>query len=228
MKKIMYLLVFLVALVLAVNYVWRTTLFQPPAAPEIIVQSATGTTLESTETWLQEKIVSGYQYIYIFKDMGVKITTPALYEPYFYEVPKENIFKRKADMIYLAKNSDVHYPEYIKMFSKDSHASLRDIIEKNYLWSWCKVENRFDDASYNSDKDTWFKDRRPNIDRKNFFDIAPLDTAEDCHADTDFPESYMSIIFLQHPADASRYYKISFGDACAPWPCTIFGSIAFF
>lgn len=66
------------------------------------------------------------------------------------------------------------------------------------------------------------------FDTKNIFGISrPYDPDTTlCSYDNQYPNRN-SIVFVQSLYHKERYYKVSFGDACAPGPCSIFGKIEF-
>lgn len=64
--------------------------------------------------------------------MGIKITTPPLYEPYFSKLTQEPLFKRYYNIIYNAKDPDID-TDFIAVYTKDPKVSLQEEIMKNHL-----------------------------------------------------------------------------------------------
>lgn len=86
---------------------------------------------------------------------------------------------------------------------------------------------------YNPANDNRFqKHKRIGVDINNFFEITwptwSLWSDIECHPDKKYPNSDLPIFFVQSKYHKDRYYKISMWDACAPGPCSIFGTIEFF
>ncbi len=166
---------------------------------------------ETTITW--------YLYTYIYKDLWIKIATPPLYEPYFSQRTEWLIFKRQGDMIYLSWDSHL-WTEYIQKFSKDPSISFFDSIKKSQTPAWCRT-----------DLFTWID--YPFLSKKNDMVSARFSdtsiTENTCiHQDKKFPNNDLQIVFIYNPQNPSAYYKVSFGDWCAPGPCSIFNTIEFF
>jgi hypothetical protein len=194
---------------------------------------SSSTTKEERDNWRKVSVVSGYVFTYIYEDLWLKITTPALYEPFFYKIPKTPILNRYKNMIFFSENIRIWW-EYIEMFKKDPVVPLKTMIEKHHLWSGCIAYNRLDDdPSYDFKKNTRFQSHwRIGVDTKQFFNITwpwgSLWSDVECKPDKEYPDSYWLILFVQPVAHKDRYYKISMWDACAPGPCSIFGRIEFF
>lgn len=188
-------------------------------------------TEEDKQNGRKWSMVSWYLYTYTYQDLGIKITTSPLYEPYFSQKTNWLIFKRQDNIIYLSGSSD-HRAEYIQMFTKDPSITLQTTIEQNHLWTGCIAYNRSSEG-YDFNKDSRFNLHGWKwVDTANFFDITgpwwSLWSDIECRPDNEFPNIYWPIFFVQSLYHNDRYYKISMSDGCAPGPCTIFWTIEFF
>ena len=166
-----------------------------------------------------ETTIIGYIYTYIYQDLGIKITTPSLYLPYFFEKSKNQIFKRNNNIIYLS-GSKAWLSEYIQKLTKTSDISFYDQIKSKHTPKGCKI-----------DLLTWydytFFPKKNNLVSIMFSDISPMWNT--CiQQDIGFPQNDWFIMFFYDPEFPTTYYKISFIDWCAPGPCSIFGKIEFF
>ena len=171
---------------------------------------------EEKENGRKESIVSWYLYTYNFEDLWIQITTPALYDPYFFEQTEKTIIKRKDTMIY---NPNQEY-DYLAVFSKDPNISLEEEIISKHLSKWCAIQTGI------LTKESWF------FSSMKWFYIVYITSADWNLAsnweifDKEFPDNPLSISFVMDPNKPEKYYKFSYGD-CAPGPCSIFGNIEF-
>lgn len=167
----------------------------------------------------KESVISWYIYTYIYKDLWLKISTSPLYPPYFFEKESWLIFKRKGNIIYSIWSSD-EWAEYIQVLTKDPNIYFYDQIKKKHLPTGCKID-LFTWYNYN------FLSNNNKMVSIIFSDISFPENTCIAH-DTSFPKNPLFIVFFYNPKNPSIYYKISFGDACAPGPCSIFWNIEFF
>ena len=177
-------------------------------------------TEEEKQNWRKESVVSWYVYTYIYEDLWIKITTPPLYEPYFYKKPDWLILKRKGNIIYLSWTPNI-MPDYMEVFYKDPKVSLEDEIKQKHLPEWCTIQTGvIEKTNWLFSSMEWF----------NIIYIASKDwnLASNWEIfDKEFPLNRLSISFVMDPQYPEKYYKFSYGD-CAPGPCSIFGKIEFF
>lgn len=180
-----------------------------------------------TENWETYKVadITWYLYSYIYDDLGIKITTPTNYEPYFSNKTNNPILKRIDNILYPASaelwNGSIL--EYLAIFSKDKKTSLEQEVMNKHIPSWCTLIT----GSIPNDETT------PPFASMQWWEIIHI-ASQDWNLasnwdifDKEFPENMLSISFVMNPKKPNRYYKISHGD-CAPGPCTIFGNIEFF
>lgn len=178
-------------------------------------------TQEEKQNWRKESVVSGYIYTYIYKDLWLRISTPPLYPPYFFEKEKWLILKRNGNIIYLSWTTN-NTPDYMEVFYKDPQTSFENEIKNKHLANWCIIETDvFDKNNAYYPSMNWFN--VIYIENKDYNLI--WDT--ECRPDKQFPQNELIISFVMDPKKPDRYYKFSKGD-CAPWPCSIFGKIEFF
>ena len=175
---------------------------------------------EDKKNWWKRSTVSWYIYTYTYEDLWLRITTSALYSPYFYEKSEWLILKRNGNIIYLSGTTNV-VPDYIEVFYKNSQTSFEEEIKKNHLSTWCAIQTGI------FDKNSAFY---PSMIGFEYILIASADgnLAPNWKIfDKQFPENILNISFVMDPKKPNKYYKFSHGD-CAPGPCTIFGNIEFF
>lgn len=192
--------------------------------------------VEAEENWIKymKATITWYLYTHTYQDLWIKITTPPLYEPYFFEKTNKPILIRNGNVVYLPSSKDwtITY-HYLEVFFKDPSLSLKDAIEKEHLWTWCIAYN-LKENWYDFAKDSWFKEHKWKwVDTNNFFSITwpgwSLGSDIACRPDKQFSANlWPSILFVQSKYHKDRYYKVSMPDGCAPGPCSIFGNIEFF
>lgn len=164
--------------------------------------------------------VTGYLYEYLYKDLGIKITTPANYEPYFSTLTQEPLFKRYYNIIYNAKDPDID-ADFIAVYVKDPKVSLQEEVMKKHLPEWCDsvASMILWKLEANRPSMVWFQAVfTENSDHNN----------DTCKMDKQFPNRRMPVEFVMDPKHPEKYYKIGMSDWCAPGPCSIFGNIEFF
>jgi len=169
---------------------------------------------EAEETW--------YIYVYIYRDLWIKISTSLFYPPYFYEKTEIPIIERDGNIIYANSfGNGVITQDYIEVFFKDPKKSFEDEIRENQLPQWCTIQTGVADDHPMSKHIKWFQ----------VIYISSMDgnLASDgiCKMDKQLPSNPSPISFYMDPKKPDRYYKFSYGD-CAPGPCSIFGDIEFF
>ncbi len=181
-----------------------------------------------TENWETYKVanITWYLYSYIYDDLGIKITTPPNYEPYFSNKTNTPIIKRIDNILYpaSAESWDGSILEYLAIFSKDTKTSLEQEIINKHFPSWCTLV-------------TWTipnNETTPPFSSMQWWKIVYI-ASQDWNLasnweifDKEFPENMLSISFVMDPKRPNKYYKIATSDGCAPGPCTIFGNIEFF
>lgn len=185
------------------------------------------------KTWpdgpYKEATITGYVYEYRYEDLWFKITTPAMYEPIFSTLT-DNVFYRHQNMVYDTW-ANVEWGEYIKMFKKDANQTLKEVVEKNHLGKWCEVYSDYKEDNHFMD-DPYFKNKFLGIDFTTYIEITgpggSLWSDIECNPDKEFNKNRNIIVFFESKYHKDRYYKLSFGDACAPGPCSIFGNIEIF
>lgn len=171
---------------------------------------------EEKENGRKESIVSWYLYSYIYKDLWIKITTPPLYSPYFFEKTEKNIIRRYKNIIY---NADQKY-DYLAVFEKDPNISLEEEIIVKHLPEWCTIQTGILNNIH------WL------FSSMEWFYIVYI-ASEDWNLasnweifDKEFPENPLSISFVINLNKPKKYYKFSYSD-CAPGPCSIFWTLTF-
>lgn len=175
-----------------------------------------------TEDWNNYKaaIITWYIYTYTYKDLWIKVTTPPLYEPYFFEKTNESIYARYKNMIYPSRQWNTWWWDYIAVFEKNSQTPLSQEITNNHLGTWCKIETGI------------FDKKTTHYESMIGFDVVYIidkDSQTACSVyDTQFPQREMPLVFVMNPDKPEKYYKLAIGDGCAPGPCTIFWTIEFF
>jgi hypothetical protein len=160
--------------------------------------------------------VSWYLYSYTYEDLWIKITTPPLYSPYFFEKTEKNIIGKYKNILY---NADWWY-DYLAVFEKDPNISLEEEIIEKHLSEWCTIQTGILNNTH------WL------FSSMEWFYIVYI-ASEDWNLssnweifDKAFPENYLNIAFVMNPNKPEKYYKFSYGD-CAPGPCSIFWTIEF-
>ncbi len=175
---------------------------------------------EEQENWRKKSVVSWYLYTYTYKDLWIKVTTPPLYEPYFFEKTNESIYARYKNMIYPSRRWNTWWWDYIAVFEKNSQTPLSQEITNNHLGTWCKIETGI------------FDKKTTHYESMIGFDVVYIidkDSQTACSVyDTQFPQREMPLVFVMNPDKPEKYYKLAIGDGCAPGPCTIFWTIEFF
>lgn len=164
-----------------------------------------------------------YIYTYTYKDLWIKITTPANYEPFFSEKTDTPIFKRYKNIVYNAHLWNNIWGDYIWFFTKNSNISFENEIQKNHLPTWCTIATGiFDTNNAFFPSMIWFTVVYiQTMDYNAYWDNT-------CHPDKEFPQSDGPIAFVMDPKYPEKYYKMAITDWCAPGPCSIFWNIEFF
>ncbi|PJA48345.1 MAG: hypothetical protein CO170_02995 [candidate division SR1 bacterium CG_4_9_14_3_um_filter_40_9] len=167
-------------------------------------------------------IVTGYIYTYKYDDLGLKINTSELYEPYFFEKSDKPLIKRNGNIIYNASNdSGIIGWDYIEVFFKDPKKPFEDEIKEKQLPAGCTIGTGIAVDHPISKHIKGFQEIAISSIDGNFAGD------ENCKLDKQLPGNLMYISFYMDPKKPDRYYKFSYGD-CAPGPCSIFGDIEFF
>lgn len=166
-----------------------------------------------------QTIITWYLYTYTYEDLWIKLTTSALYDPYFFNKTHERIYGRYQNMIYHTRWGNTWRGDYIAVFEKHPQTSLAQEIETHHLGAGCKIETGIFD-----EKTTYYESMIG-------FDVVYIEDKDwqtTCTYDTQFPQRKMPLVFVMHPKNPNKYYKIATSDWCAPGPCSIFGKIEFF
>lgn len=179
--------------------------------------------------WMDDEFYIGNIYTYTYPDFWLRITTPLAY---FWETISDEtnveplitgpIFQKEWNKIYGVINQAWVYlensiGEYIKVYDKDPNDSLLDIIQQKHLNSWCAA---FNDLEY-QDKIFWAEDVYYIFSESMVIDSRNIT----CYPDDEDNEEAFKVIRYFESKDKTKYYKMSFLDWCAPWPCTIFGKV---
>ena len=164
-------------------------------------------------------VISWYLYTYIYEDLWIKLTTSALYDPYFFSKTDEHIYGRYKNMIYHTRWWNTWRWDYIAVFEKDPKTPLFEEIQAHHLGTGCKIETGIFD-----EKTTYYQ----SMIGFEVVYIEDKDRQTTCIYDTQFPQREMPLVFVMNPKKPNKYYKIAISDWCAPGPCTIFGNIEFF
>jgi len=126
---------------------------------------------------------------------------------------------RKNNIIYPTTEWDQIWQDYIEIFNKNSQTSLTDEILFHHLWKWCTISTGIFDPN------TTYYDSMIGF---HVVYIKNKDEQTSCVHDTEFSKRELPIVFVMDPKYPEKYYKLAISDWCAPWPCSIFGTIEFF
>ena len=159
-----------------------------------------------------ETIITWYIYTSVQPDLGLRITSPKWYDT-FYVKSETPIFVRDWNKI-------SHWQEYIRVYKKSTNESLFDIVESN-LNKGCfasPVEFEWQNKIYG------------NINNKMIYQIVDKEWNIwwDCIADNESKEQNHTLVRYFESLDKTKYYKLVFTDGCAPWPCSMFGTVEVF
>lgn len=160
-------------------------------------------------------------YEYIYSDLWIRITTPKCWDALRKYDKSDGIFFRSWSTIFsVEKWLSPRTDEYLTVYIKDSNQSLEEVIKERHLNPWCEL-SLWKPIPFSNVEWIWYF----VLSQKGYYSS---DEPTSCYSDDedDNIERWVLNIWYFEPAnDKSRYYKLRFWDACAPWPCTIFGKI---
>ncbi len=171
-----------------------------------------------TKKWvchLYEESVNETVYEYTYPDLWIRITTPECWDYLKNHTTTWDIFVRSWSTLFRSPRSD----EYLTIYTKDPNQPLEEVIRERHLNPWCELDNQWIPLAFREVKWIWL-----SINWWSWSSAEPTKCYSD-DEDNSIDRWSPNIWYFEPDNNKNRYYKLKYGDACAPWPCTIFGKI---
>ncbi|PZM87594.1 MAG: hypothetical protein DLD55_00450 [candidate division SR1 bacterium] len=164
---------------------------------------------------LYEESINETVYEYTYPDLGIRITTPECWDYLKNHTTTGDIFVRNGSTLFRSPRSD----EYLTIYTKDPNQPLEEVIRERHLNPGCKLDNQWIPLAFREVKGIGL-----SINGGSWSSAEPTKCYSDDQDDS-MDRGSPNIGYFEPDNDKNRYYKLKYGDACAPGPCTIFGKI---
>ena len=198
---------------------------QMPWNPETIITIS----CYPKDYWYTPWFITWYIYTTIYPDLWLRISSPAGRDllGWWGTLNNNSIFNYKSDKPIFVRNwNRISYKhsktneemEYIEVYEKSESESLKDIIEKEYINPNAKDCYIFEYNYYNQIK----------VVAPYPWTIIYGITNRWLEKEECIKGGENSMVRFFESPDKTKYYKWDFRDWCAPWPCSMFGTIELF